>query len=251
VNLPLIIGHRGAPERAVENTEKSFRAALEAGVDIVETDVRLTSDGFIAISHDSDFSRFGGPDRPISRCTRSELERIVLKDEEGRTGMPLFMDEALRLFPETLFSVDLKDSGSRIVRVWSDLLHKSVAERRCRTASFNDRTLKYFKRENPGISVSLARYGVVRLLLSTLLGFPRSPGAGEGVLQLPEHAGILRILTPGRIARWQKAGWKVQVWTVDDEKDMRRFAEWGIDGIITNKPFLLKKVLASTKLQES
>ncbi|MCD6343175.1 MAG: hypothetical protein J7L76_05270, partial [Spirochaetaceae bacterium] len=65
------------------------------------------------------------------------------------------------------------------------------------------------------------------------------------------HAGILRILTPGRIARWQKAGWKVQVWTVDEEKDMRRFAEWGIDGIITNKPFLLKKVLASTKLQES
>ncbi len=251
MNFPLVIGHRGAPDRAVENTEKSFRAALEAGVDIVETDVRLTSDGFIVISHDPDFSRLGGPARPVSQCTRSELERVVLRDEEGRTGKPLFMDDALRLFPETSYSVDLKDSGSEIVRVWSELLHSSGAQKRCRTASFNDRTLKLFKRENPGIPVSLARYGVLWLLLSTILGFPRPPGAGEGILHLPERAGIFRILTPGRIARWQKAGWKIHVWTIDEEKDMRRFAEWGIDGIITNNPFLLKKVLSPTEVQES
>ncbi len=241
----LIIGHRGAPEKAVENTESSFRAALEAGASIIETDVRLSSDGHIVVAHDSDFSSFGGPVKPIIRCIRSELERVVLHHKSGSTEKPLFMDDALKLFPDTCFSVDLKDSGTAVIRAWSALLKKSKSFHRCRTASFRDRTLRIFKRMNPGAAVSVARLNAAWLLLTTILGCPRSPGEGEGVLQLPETAGPLRILTPERIAGWQKKGWKVQVWTVDSEEDMRRFVRWGIDGIITNKPYLLKEVLDS------
>ena len=104
---------------------------------------------------------------------------------------------------------------------------------------------------NPGAAVSIARFAVAGLLIRTFCGCPPIPGKGEGVLQLPEGAGPLRILTPRRIGRWQRAGWKVHVWTVDDEKDMSRFAGWGIDGIITNKPFLLKKVLSSMEAGDS
>jgi len=250
VKIPKIIGHRGAPERAVENTEASFSAALEAGSSIIETDVRLTADNYIVISHDSDFSRLGGPAVPIRLSTRLEIEKVILNDGNGRTGKPLFMDEALKKFPDTFFSVDLKDPGADIVQSWTKLLLESAAEKRCRTASFRDTTLKIFRALNPGLPVSLARYGVAVLLFSTILGFPRHPGPGEGVLQLPEHAGLLRIITSRRITQWQNAGWKVYVWTVDNENDMRRFIKWGIDGIITNKPFLLKDILAFSELRD-
>ncbi|MCK5736019.1 MAG: hypothetical protein KAH21_06045, partial [Spirochaetaceae bacterium] len=246
-----IIGHRGAPERAIENTESSFRAALEAGASIIETDVRLCADGAIVISHDRDFARFGGPSKAISRSRKSDLEKIELKDAEGRIEKPFFLDDALRKFPDSRFSIDLKDSGSDIVRAWSDLMKSSCSGNRCRTASFRDRTLRLFRHENPGAQVSIARLSVAWLLLSTLFGYPKKPGSGEGVLQLPEFYGPLRILSHRRILRWQKIGWKVQVWTVDEEVDMRRFVRWGIDGIITNKPFLLKNILVSLEIQGS
>jgi len=247
VKLPLIVGHRGAPERAVENTRASFTASLEAGASIIETDVRLTADNHLVISHDPDFSRLGGPPVSISSSRRPELEHIVLRDGMGNSEKPYFMDDALKDFPAVEFSVDLKDPGPEIVRVWTALLQESSGSERCTTASFRDRTLRIFRRLNPGTAVSLARFAVVALLIRTFCGCPLSPGYGEGILQLPERAGPLQILTPRRIARWQSAGWKVHVWTVDTEKDMRRFAEWGIDGIITNKPFLLNQVLSSMK----
>jgi len=251
VKLPLIVGHRGAPERAVENTRASFTAALEAGASIIETDVRLTADGAVVISHDPDFTRLGGPPVPISASTRQELEQLVLHDGMGNTEKPYFMEDALKDYPSTGFSVDLKDPGPGIVRVWSELLRESSTPERCTTASFRDRTLRIFRRLYPGAAVSVARFAVICLLIRTICGCPLSPGYGEGVLQLPEYGGPFQILTPRRIARWQRAGWKVHVWTVDDEKDMRRFAEWGIDGIITNKPFLLKKVLSSMEAGDS
>jgi glycerophosphoryl diester phosphodiesterase len=246
VRKPLIIGHRGAPDQAPENTGSAFRAAVETGVSIIETDVRITSDGHIVVAHDVDFSRLGGPSIPIRKCLRRELESIVLTDAAGRTDKPLFMDDALRFFPDVSFSVDLKDPGPAVVRAWSELIRETGAEQRCRTASFRDRTLRIFRRLNPGAPISVARLGVLRLLISTILGVPRKPGPGEGVLQVPERSGFLRILTPRRIALWQKFGWKVQVWTIDRENDMRRFIEWGIDGIITNQPSLLREVLEKT-----
>lgn len=240
---PLIIGHRGAPDQAPENTASAFKAAIDAGASIIETDVRLTKDGFIVVAHDVDFSGLGGPAVPIVSCNREEIESYVLKDESGRTDKPLFMDEALRQFPDTRFSVDLKDPGSAIVKAWNALVIQSGAGQRCRTASFRDRTLRIYRRLNPDASISVARFGVIWLLITTVLGKPRLPKKTEGVLQLPERAGMLRILTPGRIARWQQCGWKVQVWTIDNEDDMRRFIEWGIDGIITNRPLILKELL--------
>lgn len=240
---PLIIGHRGAPYLAPENTASAFKAAIEAGASIIETDVRLTGDGFIVVAHDTDFSALGGPAVPISRCGRAELETYVLTDGNGRTDKPLFMDVALELFPDISFSVDLKDPGPAIVKAWNTLLVKSTAGQRCRTASFRDRTLRIFRRLNPDAAISVARFGVLWLLITTVLGKPRKPKKTEGVLQIPERSGPLRILSPRRIARWQQRGWKVQVWTVDNEDDMRRFIAWGIDGIISNRPSLLKDVL--------
>ena len=153
------------------------------------------------------------------------------------------MDAALRLFPDTSFSVDLKDNRSAIVKAWNTLLIESGAGQRCRTASFRDRTLRIFRRLNPDAAISVARFGVIWLLITSVLGRPRPPKKTEGVLQVPERAGLLRILTPERIFKWQQIGWKVQVWTIDNEDDMRRFIDWGIDGIITNRSLLLKEVL--------
>ncbi len=238
----LVIGHRGAPDQAVENTEESFRSALDAGAHLIETDVRISADGHVVVAHDADFSRLGGPSTPIIRRTRAEIKHFELHDAEGRTARPLFMDEALELFPDISFNVDLKDSSEIAVEPWIALLRKTAAFQRCRTASFSDKTLRLFRKAVPEAPVSVAQMGAASLLFAARFGKPRKPDPSEGVMQLPEKAGPLSVVTPRTLDAWHRSGWKIHVWTVDNEKDMRRLMGWGVDGIITNRPSLLKHI---------
>ena len=240
---PLIIGHRGAPEAAIENTEASFRVALAAGVHILETDVRLCADGHLVLWHDANFSRMGGPRKAIRQMKRGEIEKVRLKTGNFPEMPPLFMDQALTLFPQAHFNVDLKDRSSAIVKAWFHLLRHSGAAHRCRTASFHDSVLRRFRRLNPMYPVSVARLGVLLILIKTALGIPHLPKANEGVLHLPEKAGLFRIITGRNIAKWQKLGWQIHVWTVDDPDDIIRLAQWGVDAIITNRPSMAQEIL--------
>lgn len=241
----LIIGHRGAPEFAIENTKSSFKAAMAVGVDAIETDLRLSADGHLLVSHDADFSRLGGPSKPIAQCRKSELTKIVLRDGADRIEKPLFMEDALNMFPNARFNVDLKDSGRNIVLAWTSLLMKNGATTRCVTASFRDRTIKLFSKICVNAPISVARFGVIAIVLLSLFGIVRTPKRNERLLQVPEQAGPIRVLTEKRVKKLQKKGWEIYVWTVDNEQDMRRLIEWGIDGIITNRPLMLRKLLES------
>jgi len=244
-----IIGHRGAPEFAVENTESSFRAALAVGVDAIETDLRLSSDGHLLVAHDADFSRLGGPPKPIAQCTKSELTKITLRDGSDRIEKPLFMEDALNMFPNTRFSVHLKDTNKDIVHAWVSLLTKTKSVTRCVTASFRNRTINLFSKMSVNAPVSAPCFGVVAIVLLSYLGIILRPKKNKKTLQVPERAGPIRVLTEKRIRKLQKRGWEIYAWTVDNEEDMHRLIGWGVDGIITNRPSLLRKLLESRNLR--
>ncbi|MCG8453809.1 MAG: hypothetical protein MI717_11580 [Spirochaetales bacterium] len=236
------IAHRGASHKAPENTASALALALDCGADILEVDLRLTADGHLVLCHDENFSRLGAPSPPICQMKRQEIALLKLQ-AHGKNDGPLFMDEALELWPQAHFNVDLKDPGADIVHAWVKLLQKSGAHERCRTASFRDSTIQYFLQLAPGQPVSMPRGKVAKLLFMTILGFPFQPQSHQNLLQLPEWYRSFRILTSKRIQKWQKKGWEVEVWTVDDWETMKRFLQWGVDGIITNEPSLLQKAL--------
>jgi len=250
MKIPLVIGHRGAPEFAIENTESSFRTALIVGVDVIETDLRLSADGHLLVSHDADFSRLGGPSKPIARCTKPELAKITLRDGSDRIERPLFMEDALNMFPNIRFNVELKDSNRDIVHAWVSLLMKSKAATRCVTSSFRDRTINLFSKMSVDAPISLARFGAGGIVLLALLGIILRPRKNKELLEVPERLGPIRVLTERSIKKLQQLGWKIYIWTIDNEQDMRRLIEWGIDGIITNRPSLLRRLLES-KNEES
>ncbi len=238
-----ISAHRGAPESAPENTLSAFQAAVSIGVDFIETDVHLSSDHHVVITHDPDFSRLGGPSKAIRNCTRDEIESFRLVPGPDGPEKPLFMDDALKLFPEVRFNVDLKDHRPEMAEAWFQLLVRSEGADRFRTASFDDRTLRYFRRLAPNLQIGIPKRRFLGLLLLAFLGLSRRPSAGEAVIQIPENAGILRLISRRTIKIWHRYGWKIEAWTIDNEDDMERLISWGIDGIITNFPSLLKKVL--------
>ena len=237
-----IIGHRGFPFKAPENTKLSFEAALSAGADMLETDIRITGDGKLIISHDDSFARLSDFSGIIRNCSSTELKKIQLKGPGNTEDTPLLMEEALRLFPDVSFSVDLKDSCPEIVYAWVNLLKKTNSCKRCITASFNYKTQKLFRSILPDAPSSLSKREIAVLLLKMIFNIFPVPEKNRNILQIPEKYGCITVLTGKRAVKLKKKGWIIHVWTVDNIKDMERLASWGVDGIITNRPDLLKDI---------
>lgn len=242
-----VIGHRGAPTKAPENTAASFTAALDAGADILETDARLTADGHVVLSHDPDFSRLSGDARPISGLTRKEVESIDL----GGGEPPCFWDDALRRFPGARFNVDLKLADRGLIDSYVAILRHAGATDRVVTASFLDRNLRAFRRACPDGKISAGRVRVLGLVVAAALGWRPGRRKGETAIQLPEVAGPVTLVTPKRLGRWHRKGWAIHVWTVDNEDDMRRLIEAGVDGIVTNEPGKLRSLLDAMAAEEN
>lgn len=87
MSQPLVIAHRGYSSRYVENTQSAYRGAVDIGADIIESDARLSKDGFVFACHDATLERIAGMARAVSDMTASELQEVGL--EKGERLSPL------------------------------------------------------------------------------------------------------------------------------------------------------------------
>lgn len=102
-----IIGHRGAPGLALENTLPSFKKAAELGVGGIELDVRVTKDGQYVVLHDAGLERVGGPTKKLDELTYKELKDTPL---HGKARVPLLRD-ILKSTGDIPVYVEIKVSG--------------------------------------------------------------------------------------------------------------------------------------------
>lgn len=241
---PLVLAHRGGGEEAPENTLVAFQHAVDLGVTHIETDVQVTSDGQVVISHDPTLQRRFGEKGKIGDHTYAEL--LELRDEDGE-HLPL-LSEVLELFPKTWFNIDAKTDA--VVDPLLELLEEKDAGGRVMLASFSEKRLERIRaRGIPDLSTSLGVSAIVRLLLaSETVSSAQSwhvPGPEQGVTaaQVPEKNKGVRVVSPRFIATAHTAGLAVHVWTVNEREQMERLVDWGVDGIVTDKPSLLIEVL--------
>ena len=129
-----VVAHRGDSKYYPENSEIAFKSAIELGVDIIETDVHISSDGVIFVWHDENTKKLDGDENLVSTRSWAELSELDLGflyiDKEGKRtfsskGIRLMtFEEVLINFPNTRFNVDLKDKQPQIVTGMLDLLKK-------------------------------------------------------------------------------------------------------------------------------
>ncbi|MDC7231594.1 MAG: glycerophosphodiester phosphodiesterase [Spirochaetales bacterium] len=253
--MPRSLAHRGNSVDFPENTEASFRSANEMGVDVIETDVRLMKDGEVLISHDPDLKRCAGDERLISSLTGDDLSSIdmgrLFTKDQGRTfphkdkGItPLLLRDALALFPETRFNIDLKDPGSELAEQTARIIQGASAEKRVCVGSFHHSSIKAFRRFLPETATSLSQKEMLMVILFYRLGW--SPAAVRRgrvrAVQIPEYAGPYRLIRPGFI-RWCGAhNLVLQVWTVNEKEKMQQLFSEGVEGIFSDIPGLLLEV---------
>ena len=212
---PLIIGHRGASAVAPENSMAAFKAAIEAGADGIEFDVRLSREGVPVIIHDDTLQRTHGLRRRVVDLTVEELRSV--KVPSLRDLFELMSQNDL------ILCLEIKGSSSELAERCCELVREFSFEERVIVECFDLNVLK-------PINLKTAALFEPRIYTDQSL-INRALAVGASVLAL-HH----RLAKPSLIEKAKLAGLRVVVWTVDDPAWIARAQSLGIEAVITNDP---------------
>jgi glycerophosphoryl diester phosphodiesterase len=232
MSKPLIIGHRGAAAVAPENTLAAFEAAIRAGADGVEFDVRLSRDGVPVVIHDNSLYRTGGVRRRVDELTFNELSEI----DVGSWLSPRFSDQRILSLAQ-LF--ELFESNNLVLYLEMKGKQTGLVEECCRL-------VEHYRLKNRVIFE--CRYSALQAVkkidaaVKTAAIF-RPPATfifRKAIAAGPSEIALHHRLTNKRLVeRARLANLKVVTWTVDDPAWVKRAQATGIDVLITNNPALL------------
>ena len=223
----LIYGHRGASATEPENTLRAFAAALEAGVDGLEFDVRETRDGVPVIMHDRSVARTTGGQGFVDRMTLAEIATL----RSGEERIPT-LAEALNLAGDRVhLDVEIKQGGAEVSTLALLRRHPDV---RWAISSF-DWTVLYRIRE------SGARAELWPLATEV------SPSLFAVCRAIDAKAVSLRsgALTEATVTHLEQAGLGTVVWTVNDATEAGRCQALGAFALCTNDPRAIRKSLSN------
>jgi len=246
----LVLAHRGGARLRPENTIAAFDHALELGADGLELDVRLSRDGQVVVHHDATVDRTTDGRGPVAALDATELARLDAGARFGAAegfpfrgrglGVPT-LAEVLARYRGVPLIVEMKANSEALAEATVREVAAAGAGGVVALGSFHPRLQRVARALAPDVPSSAARPEVRLALYGSWVGWPiRRPP--YRAFQVPERFGRYRVVTPRFVRAAHRAGVVVQVWTVNDEADMRRLLDWGVDAIITDRPDLAVQV---------
>lgn len=246
---PVNFAHRGASASAPENTLAAFDAAISAGADALELDVRMTKDRQIAVIHDELVNRTTNGMGAVHGMTLAELRALDAGHRFGGyrdAGLTIpTLEETLRRYPDTFVNVEIKGGESGAAEgVLSDIT-STGAENRVLVVSEDGGVIGRFRELSEGrIATGASRGEVAAFFLASKLRMAWMLDPAYESLQIPPEYKGLAIVTPRFIAAAHGRNIGVDVWTINDESEMERLLDLGADGIVTDHPETLSGILA-------
>lgn len=233
---PLGIAHRGGALEAEENTAEAFAHAVGLGFSHIETDVHLSRDGVVVVHHDDDFGRMFGAARELADMDWAEIAQLRTA---GGAAVPR-LDEVLEAFPQTYFNIELK--ALNVAVPLAEVLRRAEALDRVCVGAFDPKSTAAIRGiVGNGLCWSPAHAGVARLLAAGW-GVPVGRLPFE-VVQVPAGFKGIELVTRRVVRAAHRRGVKVQVWTVNTCAEMERLLDLGVDGIMSDRPSVLREVL--------
>jgi glycerophosphoryl diester phosphodiesterase len=266
----LAFAHQGGAREAPSSTIFAMRRALAVGADALELDVHRSADGHLVVCHDPTVDRTTDGTGRIADLTLDELRALdnahwwrfgEVVDHEAEPGaLPLrgrapedpglgiaTLAEVLAAFPGVLLNLDIKQTAPEVPAYEAQLAEELVAAGRTDdviVASFSDESLDAFHAQGTGIGTSCGPRDVLGLAQALATGDPIPVGVLRHVaVQVPPRFGGTDVVTAHAVHACHEAGLAVHVWTIDDEDEMRRLIDLGVDGIMSDTPTTLVGVL--------
>jgi len=214
----LTIGHRGVMGVEPENTLRSFVAAQNAGLDLIELDLHLSKDGALVVMHDAEVDRTTDGTGPIADKTLAELRAL---DAGLGERVPVFEEvlEAVR----TPLQAEIKDVAA--ARALAEVMHRKDLVGRVEVSSFHDEAIAETARLVPGVRTALiaSRYGTDVV--------ERAVEAGAATVCLNIRRLSLEVVEEAR-----KADLKIIGWVVNTQDQLRLVRALELDGATTDYP---------------
>ncbi len=217
------VAHRGASAELPENTLTAFERAVELGADVIEADVRLTKDGKALILHDATLDRTTSGSGPLRSLTATQARKL---DAGGGERIPT-VQEVLELARDrTRVNLDIKEVEA--VAPAAALVHELGMTGSVSFISFLPEVWEALEAHNPGCPVIH--------LVESAAGLASMAMGDVGTQSHMAGVGVpAAIVTEGLVDRMHRHGQGVFAWTVDDDAEMRRLVDLGVNGIVTNR----------------
>ncbi|MCH8532548.1 MAG: glycerophosphoryl diester phosphodiesterase membrane domain-containing protein [Saccharospirillum sp.] len=228
------IAHRGSPFNAPENTLSAIDAAIAEGADYVELDVRRTRDGVLVLLHDRDLRRVAADPRTIWQVDYEELREMDVGSwfsaEFAGEQVPTLAEAVERIRGRAGLYLEIKQQPGAPDLVADVIAELEALEMIDQTilAALELSALQQARQLAPDLRLSMLVHSSVGSLAS-----------------LPVDILAMRdaLATPQNVRLWRSHGYEVHLWTVNDARDMARLLDIGVDGIITDRPELLSRVM--------
>lgn len=241
----LNLAHRGASRFAPENTLAAFKAALEAGCDGIELDVQLCKSGEVVVFHDYTLDKRGYGSGSVGEKTLAELKEMDVgsrfSSEFAGERIPTLQEVFDLVGRDIIVNIEIKSE-----RVTTNGLEREVVETIRRNSatdsvivsSFNPFGLWRVRKLDPSIKMGL--------LFSDEQALHLRKGWAANVLQPhalhPNH----EMINQAFMRRARRKGFRVHAWTVNEPSDVASMIELGVNGIITDDPESVHRILAET-----
>jgi glycerophosphoryl diester phosphodiesterase len=218
---------------------------MALGSDGLEIDVQLSRDGIPVVIHDQTLDRTTDRSGPVSALTADELARVdagfrfeldgAMPFRSQGIGIPR-LDEVLQKHPHARMIVEMKGATAELARAVAASITKADAVDRTCVGSFYRESVEALRREYPDIYTSASTHEARWTLHRSWVRWPWIGTYPYFAFQVPEFAGRMRVVSPNFVRQVHRQGQVLQVWVVNDRQDVWRLLEWGVDGIISDRP---------------
>ena len=255
-----VIAHRGGKGLAPENTLAAFRRATALGVDVLEMDLRQSADGVPIVLHDRRVDRTTDGRGRVDSLSLAEIKHLDAgyRFSLDSTSFPQrgsgiavpTLDEVFTAFPDMRFLIEIKDNSSVLATALCQTIKHHRLTDQVIVASFRDGPLQAFQHTCPKVATSAPSGAVLPFVLLHWLRLGAAYHPEHHALQLPPRLGAIQLIDRRLVERAHAHNTQVHAWTINDPDEMQRLIDLGSDGIITDYPDRLLKILQRQILKE-
>jgi len=251
---PLVIAHQGGDGLWPGDTLFAFEQAAVLGVDVLEMDLHITEDGVLVISHDETVDRTTEGTGVIEDMTLAEIKALDAGYDWSNDGGQTFLyrgmgitiptlEEIFQTFPEYHMTIEIKKTEGSMAVPFCEMIRTYGMQDKVLVASFLDERMSEFRQACPEVATSSARQETTVFVLLSKVFLGRLYSPYFYALQVPEESSGITVMTSQFVRAAHERNLRVEPWTIDDPEQMETYIEWGVDGIITDRPDLMLEVL--------
>ena len=250
----LVISHRGGRSLGPENTVYTFKRATELGSDVLEMDLQTTSDGALVILHDREVERTTNGKGAVDSFTLSELKKLDAGfrwSPDNSRSYPLrnkgvtipTLTEVFKAFPDTRINIEIKSSQVNTIQNFCRTIRDHGMSEKVMVACFDAGKLGEFRSLCPEVATSAGASEAAMFYWLQWAHLESAYSPSAQALQIPQAYGQYRIATRRFLDAAHARNLRVHVWTVNEVEPMQRLIDLGVDGIMTDYPERLVKIL--------